>query len=255
MTEIRTLCAFAVAVGLLAVPWASAAEPLRGAAAAFNERDRNGDGKLSQAESGMPADIFSRSDVDGDGLLTSREYERGPVGPPGVGAPSQRRPRRPAAPSRATPPTRRSSQTTPQVSAAEIILAVFDTNRNGFLTRREMLATFKALDKNNDGALSKEEIAASKAAASLARARAREGRRSEMRAPSKPSRPAARKAGPPPASARTGGADADFSRMDQNRDGRLSPDEWGLLMPPDNFSSLDADNDGSISKEEYRGQR
>jgi len=257
MTEIRTLCAFAMALGLLAVPWVPAAGQPTTADTAFRERDRNGDGKLSQSESGMPPDIFTRSDADGDGVLTSQEYERGPIGPPGGSAPSQGQPRRRAAPpSRATPATPRSSQTAPQYSAAEIILAVFDTNGNGFITRKEMSATFRALDKNRNGALSKEEIAASKAAASLSRASAPpEARRPERPSAARPAKRAARGAAAPPATGRGGGADADFSRMDQNRDGRLSPDEWRLLMPPDNFGRLDADNNGSISKEEYRGQK
>jgi len=261
MTEITKLCALLAVLGLLAVPWASAADQGGGVAGAFKAADRDGDGKLSLKESGMPKDIFDRSDADGDGSLSAQEYTRGPVDKPAGDAQPKAQPRRggpadrPAAPPKAGPAkTAPAASRRPgrrrRYSRADVVLAVFDANKDGSVTRDELLATLKALDKDKNGALSKAEISGGKAARPAA-GPPPEARRPEKPVAVKPAKPAAPKPAAPADAGRGGGAGADFGRMDQNRDGKLSPDEWKLLMPPDKFDSTDADRDGFVSKEEY----
>ena len=56
-------------------------------------------------------------------------------------------------------------------------------------------------------------------------------------------------AAPPPA----GEPDAlrEFKRMDTNGDENLSPDEWKVIMQPDQFSKFDRNSDGKVDYDEF----
>lgn len=268
MTEVRKLCALVAVLGRLgAAPWAFAADE-SGAARAFKDLDRDGDGKLSKEESKMPPEVFDRFDANGDGFVGADEYMRGPGGQ-AAGAPARAQQRRRGAADRPAAEGKpegadmrprgaaagaggrqtRRGRGQRRLSQADAVLAVFDTDKNGSVTREELLAAFKSLDTDGNGALSKAELTPREPAGTPARPEARGPKTPADATPVK--KPDTPKAGAPPDATRGGGPDADFSRMDQNRDGKLSRDEWKLLMPPDKFDGADADSDGSVTKEEF----
>jgi len=108
--------------------------------------DKNGDGKLSKAE--LPErmqGMFARGDKDGDGFLTTAELQamtpprqqegedHGPRGGPGGGG----------------------------MMRMDPILAAIDADKNGTISPAELrnsTIALRALDKDNDGQLSGEEI-------------------------------------------------------------------------------------------------
>ena len=107
-------------------------------------------------------------------------------------------------------------------SRLDEMFAAIDADQDGKITREEIAAhraaVFAAADTNGDGVLNSEELAA------------RELARSAERLPDRTARM--------------------IERMDGNGDGSLSPDEIGEGPLEKRFVGIDTDNDGTISKAE-----
>jgi Ca2+-binding EF-hand superfamily protein len=107
-------------------------DELKGAAGdMFSKADINGDGKLDKNEAKkFPPPVFKKLDANNDGFLTKEELEKAPELKGGKSGPAQ---------------------------------LPGDTDKDGTLTKaeatQEAQVAFKKLDANNDGSLSKEELA------------------------------------------------------------------------------------------------
>jgi EF-hand domain pair/EF hand len=135
-----------------------------------------------------------------------------------------------------------------------------DDNKDGKISRDELLKHFSSVDANNDGSVTVEELVAkmrnahsgNSASTEARHANAADGNRPAADGrPNGPGGPFAwrgtgagfRFAGGPPS------ADRMFENLDKNKDGKLTSDEVpGLVW--DRLSRSDADNDGAVSKAE-----
>ena len=235
MTMRIMLAAFVVA-GLSAASL-QAEDNKAGQADVFKRLDANGDGKLRAEE--VPADkraFFDRAlrsgDADGDGALNAAEFARAFSAGKDSGRERDSR-RRPGSSS--------GSRSTP--SAAGFIKRL-DKDGDGKVSSEELPQTYRArlggkfeeFDKNKDGALNQQEVAAMLTAANSSR---------------KPSGTPSRDSDRPRPSSRDGAQpsqDALFAILDRDRDGKLSRRE--LEAAGSILSRLDRDKDGMLSKGE-----
>lgn len=182
-------------------------------AARFAEMDANGDGGLDISESGLSEDLFSKTDADGDGLLTYSDFAsrmqsmagqgRGPGGPGGA------------------PPS------------AEEMISQLDANGDGELSADEFQIDsemFSAIDSDGSGSLSQAELEAHQAAMEEQRAAMGQEGASGMAPPSPPS------------------ADDLMASLDSDGDGSLSVEESGVSSST--FDAIDTNGDGVISQAE-----
>ena len=208
-------------------------------AGVFKRLDANGDGKLRAEE--VPADkraFFDRAlrsgDADGDGALNAAEFAKAFSS----GKDSDRE--RDSSPRR-RPGSSSGSRSTP--SAAEFIKRL-DKDGDGKVSSEELPETYRArlgvkfekFDKNKDGALNQEEVAAILTASYSSR-----------RSSGTPSRDSDRPM-PSTRDAAQPSQDALFAILDRDRDGKLSRRE--LEAAGSILSRLDRDKDGMLSKGE-----
>ncbi len=208
-------------------------------AGVFKRLDTNGDGKLTAEE--VPAgkrEFFDRAlrsgDADGDGVLNAAEFARAfSSGRDSDRERDSRSPRRPGSSSggRSAP------------SAAEFIKRL-DKDGDGKVSSEELPQIYRArlgvkfekFDKNKDGALNQEEVAAMLTASYSSRRSSGTPSRDSDRP-----RPSTRDADQP-------SQDALFAILDRDRDGKLSRRE--LEAAGSILARLDRDKDGSVSKRE-----
>ena len=175
--------------------------PQAGRGEFFKNADKNNDGKVSKDE--VPAEAWERLgklDKDSDGAVSKEEMAamagRGGPGGPGVGGPQ--------------------------------MFERADKNKDGKISKDEApdqaWERLSKLDKDGDGAVSKEEMAA-------------------MAGPGGPGGPGG---GP------QGGPGAMFSRFDTDKDGKLAKSEVPAEMW-EKLSKADENADGLVSKEELEG--
>ena len=206
-------------------------------AGVFKRLDANGDGKLRADE--VPADkraFFDRAlrsgDADGDGALNAAEFAKAFSAGKDSGRERDSR-RRPGASS--------GSRSTP--SAAGFIKRL-DKDGDGKVSSEELPQTyrarlggkFKEFDKNKDGALNQQEVAAMLTTANSSRRPSGTPSRDSDRP-----RPSSRDAAQP-------SQDGLFAILDRDRDGKLSRRE--LEAAGSILARLDRDKDGSLSKRE-----
>ncbi|MBA4017889.1 MAG: hypothetical protein C0483_11995 [Pirellula sp.] len=200
----------------------------------FRRADRNGDGKLTVEE--LPEErregfrmMLSRADADKDGAASLDEFRRGfggagaprpgntPPGAPQTGRPNSAgapgRPGEPGMPGMAPP--------------GGGLIAALDKDRNGELSADEIAAAtdvLKKLDRDGDGKLTQREFM--------------------------PPRPE----GNNTAAGMQGGTDrfmAYLMQQDKNGDGKLSKEEAPERMR-ENFAQVDANGDGQADEKELR---
>ncbi|HEY5313381.1 MAG TPA: EF-hand domain-containing protein [Pirellulales bacterium] len=180
----------------------------------FKQLDANSDGKLVLEE--VPEErrprfaiLIQRADADGDQALTLVEFTKGLAmargDRAGGGSPGQPNPPMPMGP-------------------GETIFRALDTNSDGMLSKDEIQAAPKSLeklDRDGDGEITRRELGGPR-----------------------PYQSAGQPGGSP-----GDGAMALLHRMDTDKDGKLSKDEVGERMR-DNFDRLDANSDGYIDASE-----
>jgi len=187
--------------------------PRAGGGQFFERLDTDGDGKISEAEAPAQAwERMSKADTDGDGAVSKEELAAAMKARAGAGGPG--------GPGGA------------KGGMADMMMQRLDTDKDGKITEAEAgerWGRMSQLDKNGDGAVTKDELPAGKPGAG------------------KPG------AGGPgkPGSAGAGGANRGefFAKADANGDEKLTEDEvpaqaWERL------SKLDSDLDGAVSKAE-----
>lgn len=228
---------------LLAIAWAAAGAFGGEDAPAkryFEEMDRDGDGKIVRAEWRGIDRGFDRLDLDRDGVLTLPEVveARAQTGAPalvarlaGLDADGDRRIAR------------------AEWKGLAALFADFDRDKGGTLKRREfhegqrtdrteaMRAAFDERDKNKDGALQRSEWPPD---GPDFHARDRDGDRKISRAEWAVE-----------VELTFGGVrffDTVFSRLDADKNGRVSPEEWAAI--PRLFDGLDANKDGFLAPPE-----
>ena len=206
-------------------------------AGVFKRLDTNGDGKLRAEE--VPADkraFFDRAlrsgDADGDGALNAAEFAKAFS----AGKDSDRE-----RDSRRRPGSSSGSRSTPYAAG---FIKRLDKDGDGKVSSEELPQTYRArlggkfeeFDKNKDGALNQQEVAAMLTASNSSR-----------RPSGTPSRDSDR---PTPSSrdAAQPSQDALFAILDRDRDGKLSRRE--LEAAGSILARLDRDKDGSVSKRE-----
>ena len=189
----------------------------------FRDRDRNGDGVLTQSEYGGHPGNFRSLDVNGDGVLSYGEFVNrgGRVDEDRVGF--------------ADP------------------FAVMDRNNDNLLSLGEWNSdrlSFRRMDRNNDGVISRAEFdrgsepVLTGSVYERFRALDRNGDRQLSRREADLS-------------------NGQFNRADVNRNGMLTMSEYRDLMSGGSstdpyyseFDSLDRNNDGVVSSREWRGDR
>ena len=109
----------------------------------FAAMDANGDGSLDVSESGLSADTFTKTDSDGDGLLTYSDFTSQMQSMAGQG-------RGPGGPGGAPPP-------------AEEMISQLDSDGDGELSAEEFAIDsemFSAIDSDGSGGLSQAELEA-----------------------------------------------------------------------------------------------
>ena len=120
-----------------------------------------------------------------------------------------------------------------------------DENKDGRISKEEVLKHFSSVDDNGDGSVTKEELLKKIHAAHPGHGPAAAGERPAADAApggALGSRGAGRPAGPP-------SAETFFSKLDKNKDGKLASDEVPSMMW-ERMSRSDTDKDGSVSKAE-----
>ena len=235
MTMRIMLAAFVVAG--LSVASLQAEDNKAGQADVFKRLDANGDGKLRADE--VPADkraFFDRAlrsgDADGDGALNAAEFAKAFSAGKDSGRERDSR-RRPGSSS--------GSRSTPYAAG---FIKRLDKDGDGKVSSEELPQTYRArlggkfeeFDKNKDGALNQQEVAAMLTAANSSRRPSGTPSRDSDRP-----RPSSRDAAQP-------SQDGLFAILDRDRDGKLSRRE--LEAAGSILARLDRDKDGSVSKRE-----
>ena len=235
MTMRIMLAAFVVAG--LSVASLQAEDSKAGQADVFKRLDANGDGKLRADE--VPADkraFFDRAlrsgDADGDGALNAAEFAR--AFSSGKDSDRERDSHR-------RPGSSSGSRSTPYAAG---FIKRLDKDGDGKVSSEELPETYRArlggkfeeFDKNKDGALNQQEVAAMLTAANSSRRPSGTPSRDSDRP-----RPSSRDAAQP-------SQDALFAILDRDRNGKLSRRE--LEAAGSILARLDRDKDGSISKRE-----
>jgi Ca2+-binding EF-hand superfamily protein len=198
------------------------------------------------------ARLFKALDTDGDGKLTRAEFERSPLNTSRRGAGSKLS-------------AKEAAETVPAAKLAEALERVAGETlafRQDNTARKTDDNVFAALDTNHDGVLSEDEILAAPDLLLLKDTDDDDCLTIDEFTPPEPLQPRLVVPGAPPdrptASASTMLVDGTnplfgprlIRRYDQNRDGKLSPQE--INISPERFKALDTDGDGKLSAEELK---
>ena len=226
------------AAALLVAPVAAMAQLTAAREQAFREKDKNGDGVLTQEEYGGHPGNFRAMDANGDGVLSRDEFV------------NRYRDGNASAPAQSSAPAPPSAPGLPAGTGGTPPLDVFaliDRNHDNAITRSEwrpelVTATFSQTDRNHDGVVTRDEFANPLPADSLEARfdqmdRNRDGviTRREWR-----------------------GDPFSFNRVDRNNDDRITVDEY-VNQPAASdrerrFQTLDRNRNGVISRGEWRGE-
>jgi Ca2+-binding EF-hand superfamily protein len=212
------------AAAALAAPVAAMAQLTAAREQTFRERDRNGDGVLTQEEYGGHSGNFRAMDANGDHVLSREEFVnryRGDAAPPPVVA----------APAPVVPDT----------------FSAIDRNRDDAISRSEWRTdltpiSFARMDRNHDGVVTRDEFANPLPEGS---AEARFGDLDLNR-------------DGVVARAEWVGESLPFELLDRNRDNRITVDEY--VNPPAagavemRFADLDRNHNGVVNRGEWRGE-
>ncbi len=191
----------------------------------IQNRDKNGDGKISKEEFAGPAEVFTALDKNNDGFIDQNEKPAAPMGKAGsmIQNPDKKKP---AAP----------------MSKGGNMIQNHDKNGDGKISKEEFAGpaeVFTALDKNNDGFIDQNE----KPAAPMGKAG------SMIQNPDKNGDGKVSKeefAGPAEV----------FTSMDKNNDGFIDQNEKPAASPGKGggmIKNFDKNSDGKVSKEEFPG--
>jgi Ca2+-binding EF-hand superfamily protein len=210
----------------------------------FQLLDKNGDGKVTREEFLGAAEVFDRLDTDKDGVLTLDEFSKAPPGAGFGGAGGF------------------------QALLRERLKSM-DKDGDGKVTREEFQGQpelFDRLDVNKDGVLSAADNPATAPGAATEPAKTEAKKKGE----------AAKTDAPKPGAGQFGprlremdkdgdgkitreefqGPEANFDRIDLNKDGVLTPGEVvraAAAAAAKRFQMMDKDGDGKLTREEFPG--
>jgi Ca2+-binding EF-hand superfamily protein len=143
--------------GPLRAEWGPAADPATFLGdALFQLLDTNGDGKLSRAEVENAPALLTSADLNGDEVIDGEELSQ-------AAARMKKNTAVPPAKGPSSMPFLLADPADPPLALIDRLLAVYDSNGDKHLGPKEIAfdtETFKRLDKNHDGRLDREELAA-----------------------------------------------------------------------------------------------
>ena len=229
---------------------------------AFADVDKNGDGRIGREEWQGPSEVFDRLDTNKDGSISQDEFKAGPRRGPG-----------------GPPP-------------ADHLLTLLDSNADGKVSQAEfgqITQLFEKLDQNTDGSLTQGELEGFFRALGNPRLAARTGPSPNPGGPRNPPDFASLVVNGDKKISREEwhGPPESFDHVDSSGNGTIEESEWSArqnrMQPPPGggfggrilkfldadgdqkvsqtefaalarlFSSLDADHEGSLSKDELAG--